>query len=261
MKPPRWYLRRAVQILRARAFRSRAVSRLTRREHVLALGDSHASVFNRLELPGMRFRVKPVWGATASGLPNPNCKTKAAATFRRQLDRAEPWHRVVLLLGEVDCGFVIWDRASRHGLDVQEQLTLTLDGYEAFIADVRSRAFSRVSVLSAPLPTIGDDRSRWGDVANLRGTVTASQRERTELTLRFNAELRERCGRLGVEFLDVSTATLDPQTGLIQRRFVRDDQDHHLVHAPYAELIASALTGPAGEKEGTRALHLAGAQR
>jgi hypothetical protein len=79
-------------------------------------------------------------------------------------------------------------------------------------------------------------------VANLRKTVTASQRERTELTLRFNSELRRRCMELGVVFVDVTSGHLDPRTGLIDPRFLREtEHDHHLADEPYARLIAGQL--------------------
>jgi hypothetical protein len=208
---------------------------------VICLGDSHAQVLRQVSIPRAWFRVKAIVGVTASGLPNPKSKTRGSELFARRLDRARRWHQVLILLGEVDCGFVIWDRARRHGVSIDEQITTTLDAYQDFIAAVLGRGFPRVIILSVPLPTISDDRGEWGRVANQRGTVTASWAERTELTLRFNAELRSRCEALGAVFVDATTDTLDEQTGLIQARFVRDSQDHHLADEPYASLLMSKL--------------------
>ena len=80
-------------------------------EEVLILGDSHAKVFR---YPMLRFRlwqkylnVVSVGAATASGLENPNSKTQAFQQFDRALGTTRA-KKVVVMLGEVDTGFVIW---------------------------------------------------------------------------------------------------------------------------------------------------------
>lgn len=233
-------------------FDRRVVSWAMRREHVLCLGDSHAMVMSHVRVPGAWFRVRSVLGATASGILNPASKTRSREIFAARLERAKPWQRILLMLGEVDCGFVIWRRAERHGLSVEQQLEQTLENYERFIADVRSRGFAEVIVVSAPLPTIRDYPTTDGLVARQRATVTASQRERTQLTLRYNAELRERCERAGATFVDVTSGHTDPASGLVDARFVRpSERDHHLVDAPFARLIAEQLRA-LWSRDGTR---------
>jgi hypothetical protein len=225
------------------AFDRQSFAYVLRRDHVVCLGDSHMWRLRGIHVPGVRFRVRAVGGATASGIQNRQSKTHALTEFNARLGRARRWQQILLHLGEVDCGFVIWYRAEHHGLSVDEQLTRTLDSYTTFIARVASMGFRRVMVLSVPLPTIGDLPSeRMGEVANLRKEVTATKAERTELTLRFNSELRERCDALGVTFVDATTGQLDPRTGLIHPRFVRKTHlDHHLERVPYIELVSSEL--------------------
>jgi hypothetical protein len=244
-------LRRAKLVRRIRAlpasaadwlFDRRSLARMLRRDHVLCLGDSHVQVIRDVRVPGAWFRATPLVGATASGVLNPSSKTGSFETFTARLDRAKPWQEVLLQLGEVDCGFLIWRRADRYGLSVEEQLAQTLDSYAAFIDGVRRRGFRRVIVLSVPLQTIIDYPTALGEVANLRKTVTATQRQRTELTLLFNSELRKRCTALGVVFVDVTSGHLDPGTGLIDPAFLREtEHDHHLADEPYAQLIAGQL--------------------
>ena len=225
-----------------RLFNSRAWARVFRRTHVLCIGDSHVQVMRHVHVRNVWFRVKSLYGATASGVMNPNSATHSLSTFTAQLRRAKPWQAVLLQLGEVDCGFVIWHRAERRGLSVDEQLTYTLDSYSTFIERVVEMGFDRVIVLSAPLPTISDYPSEWGEVANLRSEVKATQVERTSLTLRFNEQLRERCHAMGAAFVDVTNGHYDPSTGLIDRCFLRDThQDHHLADRPYAQLISREL--------------------
>ena len=224
------------------AFRRRALALLLHRDHVLCLGDSHVAVMNHVRVPGVWFRAKPVSGATASGVRNPQSTSQAMATFEKLLAHAPRWQEILLDLGEVDCGFLIWHRAKRRGLGVEEQLEHTLDTYAAFIADVAARGFKRTSVLSVALPTIGDDPSEWGEVASLRRVVTASQSERTELTLRYNELLRDRCDALGVPFIDATSGHRNPVSGLVDASFLRDSHhDHHLADGPYSRLIEREL--------------------
>ena len=196
-----------------------------------------------VRVPGVWFQVEALGGATASGILNPNSTTGSLATFSKRLSRAKPWQEVLLQLGEVDCGFLIWHRAQRKGLSVDEQLATTLDSYGSFIERVAGMGFARVTVLSVPLPTISDLRSEWtGQVANQRRQVTATKAERTALTLRFNLELAERCASLGVMFVDVTSGQLDPSTGLIDPGFLRkNNRNHHLAQGPYSRLISEEL--------------------
>jgi len=224
------------------AFDRRLLARALRRNHVLCLGDSHVDVMRHVRVARVWFRAKPVAGATASGLQNPQSTSQAMAIFDALLTRAQPWQGILLHLGEVDCGFLIWRRAQRLGVAVEQQLTYTLDTYASFISKVAQRGFDRVIVLSAPLPTIGDDPAKWGEIASLRSTVTASQAERTALTVRFNAGLRDRCEALGVPFIDATSGHRDRSTGLVDASFLRPThQDHHLADGPYSRLIAREL--------------------
>ena len=224
------------------AFNRRSYAWMRRRRHVLCIGDSHIKAMENVHVPGVWFRVKMLGGATASGVENPNSKTQSRSIFGAWLKRARPWHGVLVQLGEVDCGFVIWYRAERHGISISEQLEMTLDSYAAFIESIGEMSFRRVTVLSAPLPTIGDSPTEWGEVANLRKAVTTKQVDRTNLTLEFNDRLRERCSAIGVEFVDVTSMQLDPLTGIVDRKLLRPTyHDHHLADEPYARLIADEL--------------------
>ncbi|HEV2592345.1 MAG TPA: hypothetical protein VGU02_10680 [Gaiellaceae bacterium] len=223
-------------------FDSRAAALALHRKHVLCLGDSHVHVLRHVRRRGVLFDVHPVKGATASGILNPNSVTGALPLFTALLDRARPWQHVLLHLGEVDCGFVIWHRAQRHGIPVEQQLAETVDAYAAFIASVHDRPLRSTAVLSAPLPTIADYPEEWGDVANMRREVTATQAQRTDLTLRFNALVKERCDGLGIVYLDATTGQLDARTGLLDATFVkRNSRNHHLRSGPYAALVEAEL--------------------
>lgn len=141
-----WITRR----LRNWIFNRRIVARFLGRDHLLFLGDSHVGVLREVRVPGVWFRPYAVEGATASGILNPTSKTESYKRFTVRLARARRWQQILLLLGEVDCGYLIWHRSERLGLSVEEQLAFTLNSYTTFISRVIGEGFSRVLVLSVP---------------------------------------------------------------------------------------------------------------
>jgi len=163
-------------------------------ESILVLGDSHAGVFGYWRFRYYFWRKKMIMchvqGATASGLQNPSSKTQAAEIFQQAL-KEESYDRVFLQLGEVDTGFVIWYRSNKYNVPVEEMFKQAVEQYEKLILAAKER--TPVVVFSTPLPTISDDNI-WGEVANLRKDVKASQLERTTLTLKFNKAIEEFCG-------------------------------------------------------------------
>lgn len=214
-------------------------------EEVLVLGDSHARVFGsarvRARFPHVYLNVVTVSGATASGLANPNSKTQAYGTFERALGRTRA-RTVVVMLGEVDTGFVIWYRAAKYGVPVEAAFATTLETYEGFIRSVRARGFATVCV-SAPLPTITDGTA-WGDVANERRAVTATQRERTALTVAFNAEVARFCRAEGVTHINLDARSLGPD-GLVRGDLLnRNRADHHYARRNYARLVTRHVVRP-----------------
>jgi hypothetical protein len=220
----------------------RAICLALRRDVVLCIGDSHVAVFADVEIPGVWFRPYVIGGATASGILNPNSQTESFKLITARLERARHYQQILLLLGEVDCNYLIWHRAQRIGLSVEEQLNLTLSSYTGMIDRIVRQGFSRVLVLSAPLPAIRDSTIAEGRIARLRSQVKVSRLERTELTQRFNRELERRCHEIGAVFVDVTSAQLDPRTGVIDPRFVRENPGNiHLARGPYSKLISDQL--------------------
>lgn len=219
----------------------RHTKRLFVPNHILILGDSHASVYYHwlfdLRFPRCVFMICSVGGATASGLENPNSKTQAGAKFEQAI-RKYPAQVYVLLLGEVDTGFVIWYRAQKYQASVDEMLSLAVDRYGNFIRKLRS--LGKVIVVSAPLPTIPDE-NQCGEVANLRKEIRATQRERIQLTLEFNRRVAQVCAVEGASFVDLDPFSLD-ERGLVKRELLNADPcDHHYNPLAYARLLVEKL--------------------
>ncbi|MFZ5759343.1 MAG: hypothetical protein ACOY32_06925 [Thermodesulfobacteriota bacterium] len=197
------------------------------------LGDSHLKSFQyvarRYSFYNTLLHFCIVRGATASGIRNPGSRTQGYVTFANYVEHHVLDHDWILTcLGEVDCGFVIWYRSNKHGISVAEQFALTLAHYREFLLMLKKKVGERVLVCSVPLPTIQEGRD-WGEIAHLRREVRATMRERTELTIRFNKELRSICDKEHFSFIDLQHHTLDTKTMIVHDKFLHPNPlDHHL---------------------------------
>ena len=208
---------------------------------VLVLGDSHAAIFNhpnfRRFFPDVYFYVCSVGGATVSGLENPNSKTDSRRVFESALKVCRHRKSTIVMLGEVDTGFVIWYRAAKYNESVDMMLKNAVIKYERFIQDIKK--YNEVIVISTPLPTIHDGDK--GKVANLRKEVTTTLKERTELTLKFNALIESFCLRQNVAFLSLDHDSLG-QDGLVNPELLNEDPtDHHYDQLKYMNLLIPKL--------------------
>ncbi len=214
------------------------------RERIIVLGDSHAKVFRHINATRkfrQYFDPMVVFGATAMGMVNPNSKTDCLKKFRVHLERFRKNHPVIILLGEVDTGFVIWYRARKKGLSVESQFERSLENYFSFVRELVGQNRTRICLMSAPLPTIQDNRAEFGEIANLRNEVNVSLAERTGLTLRYNSKIREFCESNGLLFLDLDQKLLG-DGGVISSKFLNENPlDHHCDHAEYSAIIVDGL--------------------
>lgn len=198
------------------------------------IGDSHADVFWDMEFSPLYFwkiipKIKVVHGATASGLSNPNSKTKALTIFEDYIkNKVKKNDYVVFQLGEVDCGFTIWYRAEKHNISVEEQTDLAIKNYGSLLQKARAINGNKTIICSAVLPTI-QDNSPLGEVANLRKEVKASIIDRTRLTLDFNTRLKNYAKKYNLGFLDLDKKLFDNKTKTLYSSFLHEDPtNHHL---------------------------------
>jgi hypothetical protein len=200
--------------------------------HLLALGDSHlealelAAELGVLNVESYAFSIVP--GATAVGLRNPNAMTNAVNIFKDALVDQSKESRVLVHLGEVDCGFVIWWRAKTYGESVESQFLASIGAYREFLQDVLAMGFRRLCIVGASLPTIRDQID-FGDVANRRSEINVGIRERTDLTLSYNDRLRVAASELGIGYMDITDAVLNKSSHLVSDFFRNSDPtNHHL---------------------------------
>lgn len=219
----------------------RFIQRRFAKKRILVVGDSHAKIFRHFlflrYLPSLHFTVVRKGGATASGLATPNSKTQAYKRFKDALATI-PRDMVMVQLGEVDTGYVIWYRARKHNASVDEMFDLAIKSYTDFLSEVA--ATDDVIVISAPLPTITDGND-WGEVADLRKEVTTSQKDRTALTLRFNSEIEAFCLENGLGYLNLDSACLG-KDGIVDSFYMHPNAiDHHYHPRRYVQLLSREI--------------------
>ena len=221
----------------------RRIQRNFAKKRVLVIGDSHAKIFRHYEfmfrLPRIHFEVSAKGGATASGLATPTSVTQAYQRFRKALD-GPARDLVIVQLGEVDTGYVIWYRAKKHQASVESMFDLAIKTYSDFLLEVA--ATDRVLVISAPLPTITDGND-WGEVADQRKEVVTTQKQRSELTVLFNRRMEEFCRENGMVHLNLDAACMG-ENGIVRPYYLHaDSNDHHYHAARYVRLLCRRL-GP-----------------
>ena len=210
-----------------------------------ALTDSHGLVFNNFKSNFFhQFNTCIIQGATVSGITNPNSQTQAYPRFKKYIENSvSKGDYIIVELGEVDCGFVLWYKAQNNKQKIENLLNITLDKYTEFLKLIikKQKKPKRLFVLSTIPPTIKDNQT-WGEVANLRKTIKATQKQRTELTLNFNKELQKVVKRFGATFIDLDNDLIDSKTRLVKDYYLNDNPlDHHLSQTKLSNLIMIKL--------------------
>ncbi|GAM58793.1 hypothetical protein JCM19231_8 [Vibrio ishigakensis] len=212
-------------------------------DEVLVIGDSHVEVFRHQKIQSKYlnkyFNVCSVGGATVSGLINPNSKTQALPIFKDAISNSKA-KTIIVNLGEVDTGFVIWYRAEKNKVDIDFTLEQAVDNYISFL-DYLVSTKNNVICISAPLPTITDNQE-WGDVANLRRSVKTTQKDRTELTLKFNEKIAYYCESKKIAYLSLDSLSLGIDGTVKSKLLNPDPTDHHYNQDVYAEMLIDSIT-------------------
>ena len=144
-------------------------------------------------------------------------------------------------LGEVDVGFLMWVRSERNGISIEEQMESTLANYFDLL-DKILKITSALAIISI-IPQTIKDGSKIENVANLRGQIKATQLERTKLSFKMNARLKEFAKLRKIVFLDLDSELVDASTGIVKDKFLNSNpQDHHLNSSMLVELVAKHYT-------------------
>ena len=208
------------------------------------IGDSHTLVFRDMQkrrlLKQTLIDVTPVFGATALGLNNPNSRTDALKIFTARVAGLAERRSIVFLLGEVDCGYLIWYRSQKSHESVEAIFDRSFSTYTQFLESVAAQGHS-VIVCAIPLPTISN-LADWNGLDNARSEITVSLQDRTAMTMAYNQQLRTWCGERTLAMIETDDALLDPDTQVVRATYLNEDSlNHHLADEPYGRLLSMRL--------------------
>jgi protein associated with RNAse G/E len=214
--------------------------------NILTVGDSHSNIFKICDKQTNKINFKSIVvdGASAQGSVNPRSKTNFLETFKQEKSKINlNFDHIIIMIGEVDCGFVIWYRSEKYNISVDKQLINSVDKLFEFIKNEFSLFHpEQIIVVGSILPTILDNTDK-NILRGERKLVKASQIERTTLTLEYNTELKNRCKKLGYNYEDITSLIINKKTNLVNDYFLNDDRsDHHLSSIKTYRLWLDTLT-------------------
>jgi hypothetical protein len=200
--------------------------------NIIVCGDSHSEVFQvcNLHQSLFKFDVCTVGGATAQGAVNPNSKTDALKIFTQKINNSNS-SKLIIVLGEVDCGFVIWVRAKRYNISIDEQIECCINNLFTFVKNIlienSNYKNEDIIISGAILPTIRDSTDKKY-LNGARSEVNISQIERTLKTLEYNNLLKDNCDKNGYKYIEITNYIIDDY-GIVKNEYLnKNDNDHHL---------------------------------
>ena len=200
-------------------------------KHIIVCGDSHVGVFRFMnnKQKKYQFDVCHVGGATAQGMVNPNSKTNALSIFINKIKKSKKADKIIIMLGEVDCGFVIWVRSKRYNISVDKQIENSTENLFKFIEKIINNFSYRkedIIVAGSVLPTIKDSINKKY-LNGARSEVDVSQKIRTAKTLKYNEILKTYCKKNGHHYIDITKETLDTNNNTIKNNFINNNKNNH----------------------------------
>ncbi len=198
---------------------------------ILCCGDSHTDVFNYCNSRQNRFvfDVCIVGGATAIGAVNPNSKTDALNIYEKKINSTRS-DKILIMLGEVDCGFVIWVRCKRYNISIDDQINVSVNNLFTFVDNIiatKNYTNKDIIICGSILPTIKDNTDKK-NLGGARSGVDVSQLERTKKTIEYNNLLKINCHKYGYNYIEIVDDILG-KDGIVKDEFLNSNpNDHHL---------------------------------
>ena len=211
---------------------------------ILCCGDSHTRVFNHCNdlQTKILFDVCVVKGATAQGSVNPNSKTNALHIFKGKIHNTTA-DKILIMLGEVDCGFVIWVRSKRNNISIDEQINTSVKNLFTFLDNIiKTTKYTNndIIVCGSILPTIKDSTDKKF-LDGARSEVNVSQLERTNKTLEYNNLLEKTCNQYGYNYIEI-TKEIIGANGIVKNTYLSKNlNDHHLDNESTCNLWLSKI--------------------
>ncbi|MDB9900157.1 hypothetical protein OAC86_01280 [bacterium] len=196
---------------------------------LLLIGDSHAEALSAYEGSDFYFDRGLKHGSTARGCINPDSKTRAFHFFNNGIKLTDAKH-VVISLGEVDCGFMIWLKHQHDGTPINQLFEESMTNLMRLIKEHVMLKFNTKNIFVMTIPpafivTNTDKRHLNGD----RAAVDPSLNERKNLISKWNKRLLKESKKIGFNLIDINNKIIDKHTGEINSKYRTPYQwNHHL---------------------------------
>lgn len=186
---------------------------------VMFQGDSHVqymdyAVKNNLLPDKFIYQVQSLPGATFMTHGNPNTDVNAAEQFKKQLQISRP-NILVTHIGEIDCGFLVWYNRTLYNSTIEDQVIDSIENYVEYLKFAKTKV--EHIIVTAPTMQVITDEEKDAQLRLQRGGVTASQHERSRITVIYSNILMEKCREHGFTFLNFNPSLM--AGGILNRRF------------------------------------------
>ena len=181
------------------------------------------------------FTTSSVPGATAHSILKNKSKTNAHYWFVKSLDTYGNKDYIGLLIGEIDCNFLIWKKTDIKNQTIDKCLNETILRYRKFVENymIAKHSSHKIILIGVTLPSIHDPNQHFDVgkdlVRNFEGGFIPDIKSRTELTILFNKKIKEIATDLKCNYLDITDQTLDKKAGTIHEEYTHGlNVDNHL---------------------------------
>ena len=201
---------------------------------LLVFGDSHARVFGymKTKINDIDIKTFSISESTARGCLNKKSVSgffKKFNGFVNGSNNLNTYDNILIMLGEIDCGFLIKAISKRRKTSIEEQLKISTDNLFEFIEKHVCNYFppEKIIICGSILPVIKDDIV-WGNVHNIRKGVGGNQKEKTDLTIKFNNILKDFSENKNMNYIDIVDDIIS-SNGVIDDKYLDDNKfEHHL---------------------------------
>lgn len=151
----------------------------------------------------------------------------------------------MIMLGEVDCGFVIWVRSKKYNISIEEQLNLSISNYKKFVKNIILKYFNtnQVILLGSVIPTIKDNADKRF-LNGIRSEVDTPLKKRIEITLQYNNNLLTISKELNIYYIDITDKIIDNDNNCVKNKYLNKNPfNHHLDNIKTYHLWIDKLKG------------------
>lgn len=204
---------------------------------ILVIGNSHSKVFNHYKGNKYNFNVREVLGATARGAINPNTRTNSLQIFQNFLKENNDYDKIFIVLGEVDCGYLIWYKYLYENLDPTFQMEESIHKLKDFVITQVLTYFNPQDIfLLSSIPPVMQDNTNPNFLEGARSKVTTSIEDRLDLTLKYNNSMGRIATELKCNHLDITSYVLDYKTKRVKKEWLREDPNNHHLNTKSIDL-------------------------